>query len=332
MPLHARLAWPRIASARRLVLYVARRRDGAPDASLCAEHFAVNSLPGYRIVRVARFAPECDLEAASALLRELVSDLREDGRVLRCRLRLVEPSTERRQRLAGDVVEAGFHPAPAESYEHTVLLDLSRSPEALLASFSRRVRQNLAEVEKHPLSVRPIDDVRHADRLTELMSESFRLTGEAAPEVRWRELLQLASAKPTMMRVSGLFRDGDADPRSLLAFAMAVRHGQCVEYLHGGATRDHGYKRLSLGYGLQWDIIRWAQDLGARQYDLGGVPLPDSPRSELLKGITSFKMAFGAPVVPAASEFELVVQPLKNKIAMAAARFSGMGNAVGYWP
>jgi lipid II:glycine glycyltransferase (peptidoglycan interpeptide bridge formation enzyme) len=68
-----------------------------------------------------------------------------------------------------------------------------------------------------------------------------------------------------------------------------------------------------LGYGLAWDLIRWAQGEGAEWFDFGGIPNRAEHAPEL-EGVVRFKEAFGGEPVDYREEWELRSRPLMSRL------------------
>lgn len=314
-PAQAHRTWSAVSGAESSVLFVAYDAERMPLAALGGELFPLRSLPGHLTARLTLCGGEIGTAVSSALVEAAVTHLRTRRRVIRCRLRVVSPesceeiSTAHMERL-------GFirDPAP-ESYQHTAMVDLTHSPAEILASFSRSARQNIREVEKRALSIRPLLDQSLGRQVEALMREAFTRTGGPPPTVPWPHVITLARGQTGWLRLIGLFHSDSSRGDSLLAFALAVHHGRTVEYLHGASTRDHDLGRVSLNYALQWDLISWARASGARWYDMGGVSSPHSPDAEALRGIDEFKRAFASAIVEVGAEYEATLRPALDRIA-----------------
>ena len=61
-------------------------------------------------------------------------------------------------------------------------------------------------------------------------------------------------------------------------------------------------------YAVQWELIKWAKQLGCHTYDLRGVSGDLDPENPLY-GLYRFKRGFDAKLFELAGEFDRVYQP-----------------------
>jgi lipid II:glycine glycyltransferase (peptidoglycan interpeptide bridge formation enzyme) len=216
----------------------------------------------------------------------------------------------------------GFRPVtPPRSYAHTLWIDLGPAEEQLLASFSRSCRLNITATARKGFEVRPVRDEKLAHRLRELHQASFARTGGSAPHVDWAAAIRASASHPDLVRIEGLHpvHEGDSN---LIAFAMAFNHGDVAEYGFAGSERV-ATANIPLLYAPVWSLMRWARGLGARWWDFGGVPSPESGQADPRAGIADFKRYFGGTVVSVGSEWVYQPRPVLGRMAAwlgAAAR------------
>jgi len=201
-------------------------------------------------------------------------------------------------------VRRGIHPPD------TIVVDLERTEEAMLASFSATARRHIrkAEAAGCDCSVRKGSggpDFAAFMRLMELTSrrKGLRVFGERY----YAAMLETLDAELFVARVGG-----EASSAAIL-----LRHRELALYYYGAS--DPEASELSSSYFLQWTMMRRARALGCRGYDLCGVS-PPGARGHYLEGVTAFKERFGGARVALGSSCAYVGKPLRY---LAASAFKG---------
>jgi hypothetical protein len=275
------------------------------------------ALPLHRIYRVERLGSSPNDADDDALLEAITDAARSDRLCIRLHLGIFEPNAERRQRLGDVLRKAGFVRArQPESYRRTPSLDLGPSTEALFSKLASSARRNVRAPAKRGFQFMPIDDPAYADKLAELLEDSFRRTGGSAVPLPWKTILRRSGRSPNRSRVVGLFKPGDVTPSSLLAFAWGCVNGNYVTYEAGASARQEGLGNLPLAYAPVWDLIAWAKGIGAKWFDFGGVSaVGESAPDDPLGGITDFKRFFCERVIEVRDEWTLEPRPVRAMIA-----------------
>lgn len=113
-----------------------------------------------------------------------------------------------------------------------------------------------------------------------------------------------------------------------IAGTLAIHYGDKVWYLYGASSNK--YRNLMPNYLLQWNMIQWAVEVGARIYDFRGVSgdiSEDNPlyglyrfkkgfNGDLCEFIGEFDYVFNKPVSFAIEKGELIYRKLRKKLFM----------------
>ena len=185
--------------------------------------------------------------------------------------------------------EHGLRPArsPVQKSTATIIVDIDRDEDALLASFKPKCRYNIRLAARRGVVVRsvPVDD-RSVDVMYRLMQATQARAGFVLRPRRYFE---------------GYWRLQHANGQGDLLFAMLgeevlaacfVTHlGGKAWYKDGGSSRHH--HELMAPHLLQWEVMRRMRDRGVRTYDLVAVPRPaDLQEDHPLYGLYRFKSGF----------------------------------------
>jgi len=171
-------------------------------------------------------------------------------------------------------------PLNAENTYRTFVLDLTASLDELRKGLDKKWRNQLTRSEKNQLEVvvgTGGDDYQTFCKIyyQMRMRKSFETT------VSVEEFGKIQENLPEAQRMRILIcKDKGVPVAGLVASAM----GDSAIYLLG-ATNDDGLTSKG-AYLLQWTLIRWLKDRGAKLYDLGGIDPDGNP------GVYHFKSGF----------------------------------------
>lgn len=172
--------------------------------------------------------------------------------------------------------------------KETLVMDLSKSEEDLLASMHQKTRYNIRLAEKHGVQIRFSRDEKDLESFLQLAQavsarSPFRYH---APE--YYRAMRKALGSPPVQRASSAGAELEVAVAELngqpLAVHLLISFGDTLTYVHGASSRS--MREVMAPYLLQWAAARRAQLAGKRWYDFYGVG-PQWP------GITRFKEGFG---------------------------------------
>ena len=167
--------------------------------------------------------------------------------------------------------------SPNVSPHQTLVLDLSKSQDQLLAEMHAKTRYNIHVAEKHGVEVR-VEDAA-SDAACELLAETSRRAGIRGYTPAYYK--KIPSAK-----VYCAYLHGD-----LLAANIVLRYGDTSVYLFGGSSSKE--RSAMAPYLAQWRAICDAREAGAKIYDFWGV---ETDPSHPWAGFSRFKLGFGGEV------------------------------------
>lgn len=316
LPLYHQLDWTSMSGARDNWFVATYGGDNTPLSGFSVQVYHSRTLPGHRILRVEKLGLHFDpppLMAGVVALREYIGK----GRVLRLDVELFARSDRVRDRLGQALAANGFSRAQARIYTDTPVIELGPDEAEILAGFHATARRHIRAADKHPVTVRCVDEERYAPRLESLLRETMSRTGGAVEHRDWSGMIRFCTGNPGRARLVGLFRDDVTDVDGLLAYALCVSHGTHVEYLTAASTRDATI-RIPLAYALAWDLIRWGKSLGADWFDFGGINTDDDAANNPTAGIADFKRYFTREVVRVGEVWSCEPLPLRAAFARVA--------------
>ena len=267
--------------------------------------------------------PECGLAGAEAtvLLSELSELLRPELRPGCLFIRFDPPwySLGPNPPAGGPDSEAAPAPRPAVGPPlvraasdvqppDTVLLDLCRDEESLLASMKPKWRYNIGLSAKRGVTVEEAGPEYLATFYALYKETALRDRIALHPEQYYRRLFDLArdhegmagGARPEL-RLWLARHEGDT-----LASIVTLFRGDRAVYLYGASSDLK--RNLMPAYALQWAAIRAAKSAGCREYDFFGIP-PTADPAHPMAGLYRFKTGFGGRVVHRAGSWDYPLRP-----------------------
>jgi hypothetical protein len=221
---------------------------------------------------------------------------------------------------------AGLRPAPVRVQPpDTVVVDLSRGEEAILAGMRQKTRYNVRLAEKRGVTVATYV----GEGAREELSRWYRLYQETAARDRITihpmtyyagvftaadEVAQTGSPVPTLALL--LASHGD----DLLAGVVLASWRGMTTYLYGASSNLK--RNLMASYLVQWEGMRWAAARGDSAYDLFGIPPANDP-SHPMHGLYRFKTGFGGEVIHRPGCWDLDLSPPVARTYRTAERLRG---------
>lgn len=178
-------------------------------------------------------------------------------------------------------------------------LDLSPSPEELMASFKPKWRYNIRLAQRKGVTIKTECHKEDLPTFYRLLMETAERDGFTIRGYRYFEDLWDILVSKRMARLFLAEYQGQA-----IAGAICFYYGDTCWYTYGASSNQHREKMPN--HLLQWTMILWARDHGYHTYDFRGVsPRQLPPEKDPLAGLNRFKEGFGAKLVEYIGEYDL---------------------------
>jgi peptidoglycan pentaglycine glycine transferase (the first glycine) len=241
--------------------------------------------------------------------RALLAEVHRLCRAQRCIFLKIEPALPDTAAIRDAIAGYGFRPdAPTVQPPRTILVDLSRPEEDILARMKQKTRYNIRLAARKGVSVR-VGDADDIGIFADLMQVTGRRDGFA---IHGADYYRLAHDLFAPDHAALLMACVGGQP---VAGLMVFAHAGCAYYLYGASADSH--REFMAPYLLQWEAMRWARAHGCRLYDLWGIPDADEATLEArvatapdrtagLWGVYRFKRGFGGRVSRSVGAFDYV--------------------------
>ncbi len=195
------------------------------------------------------------------------------------------PDTERGSGYSAMLARCGFRTCCGARAYRTVLVDLTRPPEAIRRGFDSKWRNSLNGSEKQPLELEITDTAQAYGEFVQIYRGMWqRKRFESAVDVDEFGRIQDLLAPEEKMRIILAREEGQA-----IGALVCSLTGDTAIYLLG-ATNERA-RELKASYWLHWRAMLWLKAAGMDWYDLGGI----DPRAN--PGGHHFKRGFGGKEV-----------------------------------
>ncbi len=205
------------------------------------------------------------------------------------------------QALIRTLKDRGWRFGDQVQFRNTVVLDLTRSEDELLAAMSQNTRRKVRIAEREGVTVRAgsVDDLA-------LLYDLYRVTGARDDflirppeyyEQAWRSFISAGLAHPLIAEFEG----------KAIAHVILFHFGQTCWYFYGASSNEARDKMPN--YLLQWEAIKWAKANGYSRYDFWGAP-DNFEESDSMWGVYNFKRGFRGTVTRHIGAWDYAPYPL----------------------
>lgn len=216
---------------------------------------------------------------------------------VRVRPQLVN-NQENLQILAG----LGLKKAPMHlAAEHTVMIDLTKSEDELLANMRRQTRYEVRRATKQGIIVDRNNDEAIFKEFRKVQAETAKRQGFIPPNLKTLIAEKEAFGENIAIYVA---RTTDGEP---IAYGMIIKNGKEGDYYEAASTPLN--RKMPGAYALLWQVMKSLKSEGYERFNLWGIAPAGQPNHRYA-GVTTFKTGFGGEVVEYVPAHDLVI----NKI------------------
>ena len=225
-----------------------------------------------------------------------------------------------------------LRPSKAIFATQTILLDLTKPEEDLLAGMKQKTRYNVRLAQKKGVVVEERSDPEALEIFLKLQKETAKRQGffvhpDSYYRTVWEVLrskgmahLLVASVKspPTNNQQfidSKNRRSADNLTTPLVAW-MLLRYEDTLYYPYGGSSVE--YRKYMASNLMMWEAIKLGKRLGCKVFDMWGAT---DDESDPWYGFTRFKLGYGGKLVTFPGAYDLVLNPLLYRPFIMADHF-----------
>lgn len=246
-------------------------------------------------------------------VREVFKEIADIAKREKCVFVRVRPQLPKTQDNLKKLADLGLKESPMHlAAEHTVMIDLTKSEDDLLASMRRQTRYEVRRAGKLGISVTRSQDEKLFKEFHQVQLETARRQGFIPPDMKTLDAEREAFGKNIDMYVA---KTEDGQP---IAYGMIIKDGLEGDYYEAASTPLN--RKLPGAYALLWQAMRDLKKEGYERFNLWGIAPPGHPNHRY-SGVTTFKTGFGGEVLEYVPAHDLVISKLgyvKNLIVERA--------------
>jgi lipid II:glycine glycyltransferase (peptidoglycan interpeptide bridge formation enzyme) len=194
-------------------------------------------------------------------------------------------------------------------YDETVVLDLEKSEEELLAEMSQSGRQGYRKAMKNDIQVTEITENRlkvFKNKCYPILEETGKRGGFGIHPLSLYIAMLEALKKNARLYCS-------YHNKKVVAWAITTEYDNQALYYYGGSNIEA--RDTSAPYLLHFEIIKAMKARGNKTYDFMGIAGKNYPS---LANVTQFKLKFSKNIVKVPQAYDLPLQQLKYKLLTSA--------------
>lgn len=226
-----------------------------------------------------------DVAAVTAVFARLRAIAKQEGCVF-IRLR---PQLRRGAEQESLLAAQGASPAPMHLHaEHTVILDLTKSPDELLAAMRRQTRYEVRRAAKLGIKV----DWANSEEIFREFHQA-QLATAARQHFVPPDLNTLLAERKAFSDNARIYvaRTAEGEP---IAYGLVLIDGVEAEYFEAASTELH--HKMPGSYALLWQAMQDLQAEKIARFNLWGIA-PAGQKNHRYAGVTTFKTGFGGEIV-----------------------------------
>ena len=186
--------------------------------------------------------------------------------------------------------------------EHTVIIDLTKSEDELLANMRRQTRYEVRRAGKQGITVEKSRSEEIFKEFRKVQAKTAKRQGFVPPNLK------------TLMAEREAFDDKIAiyvaktDDGKPIAYGMIIKDGKEGDYYEAASTDLH--RKMPGAYALLWQTMKDLKAEGYERFNLWGIAPPGQPNHRYA-GVTTFKTGFGGEVVEYVPAHDMVISKAK---------------------
>ncbi len=186
--------------------------------------------------------------------------------------------------------------------EHTVMIDLTKDEETLLANMRRQTRYEVRRAEKLGIKVLKDDSEAIFKEFHEVQTETAKRQNFIPPDLK-----TLLAEKEAFGENIKIYIAETADGEKI-AYGLIIKDGREGDYYEAASTELN--RKLPGAYALLWKVMRDLKSEGYERFNLWGIAPAGQPNHRYA-GVTTFKTGFGGEVVEYIPAHDLIISKMK---------------------
>ena len=186
--------------------------------------------------------------------------------------------------------------------EHTVIIDLDKSEDELLADMRRQTRYEVRRAAKQGITVEKLQNEQIFKEFRKVQAETAKRQGFVPPNLKTLMAEREAFGNNIAIYVA---KTSEGSP---IAYGMIIKDGKEGDYYEAASTDLN--RKMPGAYALLWQVMKDLKVEGYERFNLWGIAPAGQPNHRYA-GVTTFKTGFGGEVVEYVPAHDLVITKSK---------------------
>jgi lipid II:glycine glycyltransferase (peptidoglycan interpeptide bridge formation enzyme) len=198
---------------------------------------------------------------------------------------------------------------------HTLIIDLTRTREEILADVPRRTRGYFNTYTKKGLKVVETKEPNDIKHLVELQKTLAKDKGIGVfSEDYLKKQLEQPFASLYLVKYNPTFEEEHPDEKKEIVIAAVLVFDDEDTRYYIQAAQDKVYTKLAAPSIVVCQMLMDAKEKGLKFFDFWGIAPEDAPDSHPWKGFTKFKQSFGGTPVEYAGTYDIIYNKSKYRL------------------
>lgn len=184
--------------------------------------------------------------------------------------------------------------------EHTVIIDLTRSEDELLADMRRQTRYEVRRADKLGIKVEKSNSEKIFKEFHKVQVETARRQNFVPPDLK--TLMAEREALNCEIYVAKTKEDEN------IAYGLIIKNGKEAEYYEAASTLLN--RKMPGAYALLWQAMKDLKKEGYERFNLWGIAPAGQPNHRYA-GVTTFKTGFGGEIVEYVPAHDMIISRVK---------------------
>lgn len=236
------------------------------------------------------------------IVKEVLNKVSEIARAEGCVFVRIRPQLLANRKNLQLLADLGLKESPMHlAAEHTVMIDLTKTEEELLAAMRRQTRYDVRRAEKLGITVRKDRSEEIFREFHQVQLDTARRQGFVPPS------LDVLMAEREAFGENAVIYVAETAKKEPIAYGLIIKDGHEGDYYEAASTPLN--RKLPGAHALLWQAMKDLKAEGYERFNLWGIAPAGQPNHRYA-GVTTFKTGFGGEVVEYVPAHDLVISKI----------------------
>lgn len=237
------------------------------------------------------------------LVDEIFKKIVEVARSEKCVFIRIRPQLSNTPENMNILAKMGLEKSPMHlAAEHTVMIDLNKTEDELLANMRRQTRYEVRRADKFGIKVTKSNDLAIFKEFHTVQAETAKRQNFVPPSLE-----VLLAEREAFGDDIVIYKALDTENKPV-AYGLIIKSGVEADYYEAASTELN--RKLPGAYALLWQATKDLKNEGFARFNLWGIAPAGQPNHRYA-GVTTFKTGFGGDVIEFVPAHDLVISKIK---------------------